>query len=173
MNTTYPELYNAKNYCRNPKNSGQRPWCFTTDRNKRWEYCDIPKCTPVEGNYGNWILKNVCHVTCGEGFETWTRSCDNPEPKFGGRNCSYLGEPVEYRSCSARPCPVNGGYGNWSVIIPCNVSCGKGVEIWRRYCDDPEPKYGGRNCSGLGNSTALRKCERKPCSSRNKLTKEN
>ena len=46
MNNTYPELHNAKNYCRNPQNSGQRPWCFTTDRNKRWEYCDIPKCIP-------------------------------------------------------------------------------------------------------------------------------
>ncbi|XP_028416142.1 plasminogen-like, partial [Dendronephthya gigantea] len=63
MNTTYPELNNAKNYCRNPKNSGQRPWCFTTDRNKRWEYCEIPKCTPVDGNYGNWSLKDKCNVS--------------------------------------------------------------------------------------------------------------
>ncbi|CAB4045289.1 Hypothetical predicted protein [Paramuricea clavata] len=46
MNNTYRELNNAENYCRNPQNSGQRPWCFTTDRNKRWEYCDIPKCIP-------------------------------------------------------------------------------------------------------------------------------
>ena len=51
MNTTYPELNDAKNYCRNPQNSGQRPWCFTTDPNKRWEYCDIPKCTPGMCNY--------------------------------------------------------------------------------------------------------------------------
>ena len=46
MNNTYPELNDAKNYCRNPQNSGKRPWCFTTDRNKRWEYCDIPNCVP-------------------------------------------------------------------------------------------------------------------------------
>ena len=46
MNKTYPELNVAKNYCRNPRGSGQRPWCFTTDRSKRWEYCDIPKCIP-------------------------------------------------------------------------------------------------------------------------------
>ena len=46
MNKTYPELNNAKNYCRNPQNSGQRPWCFTTNKKKRWEYCDIPKCIP-------------------------------------------------------------------------------------------------------------------------------
>ena len=46
MNTTYPELNNAENFCRNPQNSGKRPWCFTTDRTRRWEYCDIPKCVP-------------------------------------------------------------------------------------------------------------------------------
>ena len=46
MNKTYPELKTAENHCRNPQGSGQRPWCFTTDRNKRWEYCEIPKCIP-------------------------------------------------------------------------------------------------------------------------------
>lgn len=35
----------AANYCRNPdSNTGDRPWCYTTDPNKRWEYCDVPKC---------------------------------------------------------------------------------------------------------------------------------
>ncbi|CAB3998513.1 partial [Paramuricea clavata] len=163
MNKTYPELNNAKNYCRNPKNSGQRPWCFTTDKNKRWEYCDIPKCIPVDGNYGIWSLNSTCNVTCGEGFGTWTRECNNPEPKYGGRNCSHLGEPVEYRPCPAKPCPVNGGYSNWTLSIPCSVSCGDGEEIWERFCNNPEPKYGGQNCSGLGNSTEFRDCSRKPC----------
>ena len=34
------------NYCRNPAPdpSSDGPWCFTTDRNKRWENCDIPIC---------------------------------------------------------------------------------------------------------------------------------
>ncbi|CAB4031608.1 Hypothetical predicted protein [Paramuricea clavata] len=167
MNDTYPELNNAKNYCRNPQNSGQRPWCFTTDRNKRWEYCDIPKCISVDGNYSNWSLNSTCNVSCGEGFETWTRECNNPEPKYGGRNCSHLGEPVEYRPCLAKPCPVDGGYSNWTLSKPCSVSCGDGVEIWRRFCINPEPKYGGHNCSGLGNSAQFRKlnCSRKPCPS--------
>ena len=44
MVSTYPELKNASSYCRNPRGSGQRPWCFTSDKNKRWEYCDIPSC---------------------------------------------------------------------------------------------------------------------------------
>ena len=58
---------------------------------------------------------------------------------------------------------VNGGYSKWSLSVPCNVSCGEGMEIWRRTCDNPEPKYGGSNCNKLGKSTELRKCFKKPC----------
>lgn len=32
------------NYCRNP-DGGNRPWCYTTDPNIRWQYCKIGKCT--------------------------------------------------------------------------------------------------------------------------------
>jgi hypothetical protein len=31
------------NNCRNPDGSG-KPWCYTMDPKKRWEYCDIPMC---------------------------------------------------------------------------------------------------------------------------------
>ena len=62
MNTTYPELNDAKNYCRNPQNSGQRPWCFTTDRKKRWEYCDIPKCIPGKEQYCTVVSLDVHQV---------------------------------------------------------------------------------------------------------------
>jgi hypothetical protein len=30
------------------------------------------------------------------------------------------------------------------------------MEIWRRTCNNPEPKYGGRNCSSLGTRTEIR-----------------
>nr|XP_055041449.1 plasminogen [Misgurnus anguillicaudatus] len=39
-----PEKYLEENYCRNPDGE-PRPWCFTTDPNKRWEACSIPRCT--------------------------------------------------------------------------------------------------------------------------------
>lgn len=32
------------NYCRNPDREA-KPWCYTTDKDKRWEYCDIPLCS--------------------------------------------------------------------------------------------------------------------------------
>ena len=37
-------LYVVSNYCRNP-GSTARPWCYTVDKNKRWEYCDVPLCS--------------------------------------------------------------------------------------------------------------------------------
>ncbi|XP_051020199.1 plasminogen [Acomys russatus] len=40
----FPSKNLKVNYCRNPDGE-LRPWCFTTDPNKRWEYCDIPRCT--------------------------------------------------------------------------------------------------------------------------------
>lgn len=64
MNTTYPELNNAKNFCRNPKNSGRRPWCFTTNRTKRWEYCNIPKCTPDIAGFFHLFRKLLYHFPC-------------------------------------------------------------------------------------------------------------
>ena len=41
----YPEIAGGHNYCRNPgSRAPEGPWCFTTDPNTRWEYCDVPKC---------------------------------------------------------------------------------------------------------------------------------
>jgi len=33
------------NFCRNPDNEPEGPWCYTTDENLRWEYCGVQKCT--------------------------------------------------------------------------------------------------------------------------------
>ncbi|XP_077590689.1 plasminogen isoform X2 [Stigmatopora nigra] len=38
------DKYLEENYCRNPDGDPQ-PWCFTTNINKRWEFCSIPRCT--------------------------------------------------------------------------------------------------------------------------------
>ncbi|XP_019634545.1 PREDICTED: inactive tyrosine-protein kinase transmembrane receptor ROR1-like [Branchiostoma belcheri] len=45
----YPELAGGHNYCRNPGNEMDTPFCFTTDESTRAEGCDIPKCEMPEG----------------------------------------------------------------------------------------------------------------------------
>ena len=52
----YPELAGDHNYCRNPGSRAPNgPWCFTTDPDIRWEYCDVPKC----GEYGSIAFYGV------------------------------------------------------------------------------------------------------------------
>ena len=35
------------NLCRNPDSSApDGPWCYTTDPNVRWEYCNVSRCRP-------------------------------------------------------------------------------------------------------------------------------
>ena len=37
-------LDEVANSCRNPDNYYGGPWCYTTDPEKRWEFCDVPFC---------------------------------------------------------------------------------------------------------------------------------
>uniref|UniRef100_K1PZJ3 Hepatocyte growth factor-like protein n=1 Tax=Magallana gigas TaxID=29159 RepID=K1PZJ3_MAGGI len=37
-------LGDQENFCRNPDQEPNGPWCYTTDPAKRWEYCNISKC---------------------------------------------------------------------------------------------------------------------------------
>ncbi|XP_039266936.2 plasminogen-like [Styela clava] len=49
------------NYCRNPDND-TRPWCFTVDPTKNWEYCDVPMCSDTENNN---LDTNGLSIQCG------------------------------------------------------------------------------------------------------------
>nr|XP_014344832.1 PREDICTED: plasminogen-like isoform X1 [Latimeria chalumnae] len=40
---SFPEKHLEENYCRNPDGES-RPWCFITERRKRWEFCSVPRC---------------------------------------------------------------------------------------------------------------------------------
>uniref|UniRef100_A0A665U641 receptor protein-tyrosine kinase n=1 Tax=Echeneis naucrates TaxID=173247 RepID=A0A665U641_ECHNA len=39
-----PELNNSDNHCRNPGEISDKPWCYTTNPNIRWEYCGVLQC---------------------------------------------------------------------------------------------------------------------------------
>lgn len=40
---SFGQLYDQENYCRNP-NDDDGPWCYTTNADKRQEYCTVPYC---------------------------------------------------------------------------------------------------------------------------------
>lgn len=40
----FPELLDAENYCRNAGGQEPMPWCYTEDKDVRWQHCNIPLC---------------------------------------------------------------------------------------------------------------------------------
>ncbi|KAM3930890.1 plasminogen-like [Leptodactylus fuscus] len=75
-----PEKNLINNYCRNPDGDLQ-PWCFTTDPNTRWEYCNVPRCTSslppshpgkqcLSGN-GESYTGNIAVTISGKTCQAW------------------------------------------------------------------------------------------------------
>ena len=57
----------------------------------------------MNGGYTNWTISK-CSVTCGGGVRTFTRTCTNPPPANGGKNCSELGPANKTGSCNEQGC---------------------------------------------------------------------
>jgi len=139
-----PNPVNGGNECQGPANETQM--------------CNTHHC-PVDGGWGNWTVWGSCSKTCGDGTEIRSKPCDSPAPAYGGNNCS--GQGTESRRCNVKPCPVDGGWGNWTVWGSCSKTCGDGTQTRSKSCDSPAPAYGGNNCSGQG--TESRRCNVKAC----------
>ncbi|CAH1786992.1 unnamed protein product, partial [Owenia fusiformis] len=61
-------LSDANNYCRNPDGEPGGPWCYTTDPEVRWQYCDIPYCpnvTPPPPSPTTPLYPGVCPSKVG------------------------------------------------------------------------------------------------------------
>lgn len=66
------------------------------------EPCNTQVCPPIDGGYTQWSQFTPCTVSCGKGTMTRTRSCTNPPPSNGGKQCT---EPAsETVECDKGPC---------------------------------------------------------------------
>lgn len=108
--------------------------------------CNTHHC-PIDGKYGDWSSWSKCSLSCGGGSKSRSRRCNNPSPQYGGKQCSGNGE--EYSSCNSHPCPIDGAFSEWEAWSTCSHSCGGGKKSRLRLCNHPAPAFGGRNCSGL------------------------
>ncbi|XP_068107345.1 A disintegrin and metalloproteinase with thrombospondin motifs 12 isoform X2 [Hyperolius riggenbachi] len=47
-----------------------------------------------------------------------------------------------------QPDTVHGAWGSWTTWSHCTRTCGAGVQSAERKCNNPEPKFGGKYCTG-------------------------
>ncbi|KAM8934363.1 properdin [Pelodytes ibericus] len=117
--------------------------------------CNTQQVCPTHGSWGSWAPWGSCSGSCiqeGSGVlptQTRHRQCNSPSPSTlpPGRRCE--GNAAQSQACDSLPfCPVNGGWGGWRKISECSVTCGLGRITEERLCNNPAPKYGGRDCTG-------------------------
>ncbi|XP_070581750.1 hemicentin-1-like isoform X2 [Ptychodera flava] len=113
----------------------------------------------VHGDWSEWDKWGACSVTCGQGLQTRSRTCDNPMPANGGRLCR--GNHNEDKVCNHGACPIHGQWGDWMPWEECTKTCGQGTRSRTRLCDNPTPQFGGRACQGSAFDQQI--CNIKPC----------
>ncbi|XP_077129422.1 semaphorin-5B isoform X2 [Ranitomeya variabilis] len=110
----------------------------------------------INGGLGVWAAWQPCQHSDGDSTCLCrSRTCNNPAPRCGGRECE--GSRIEIANCSR-----NGGWTPWSSWAQCSTSCGIGFQVRQRTCSNPAPRFGGRVC--VGQSREERFCnENSPC----------
>uniref|UniRef100_A0A3P9JS75 Complement factor properdin n=1 Tax=Oryzias latipes TaxID=8090 RepID=A0A3P9JS75_ORYLA len=135
------------------------------------ESCASNNACPVHGGWSSWSAWGQCSGTCIDDQRSDAvipsrvrqRTCSNPAPSKDtipkGDDCP--GDAHQSQYCSELPnCPVNGNWGEWAQPGPCSVTCGEGLQLSMRKCDNPSPKYGGEYCKGTSSRTSV--CQ-SPC----------
>ena len=61
----------------------------------------------VDGAWSEWSEFGDCSASCGGGAQSRTRTCTNPAPQHGGKDCDGLAE--ESQECNSQQCPSKEG----------------------------------------------------------------
>ena len=56
----------------------------------------------VNGGFTSWTSYDECSELCGGGDQERSRSCTNPSPKHGGKDC--VGDETQSRACNTQKC---------------------------------------------------------------------
>lgn len=62
--------------------------------------CSVSLLFAVDGRYTQWGEWSECSTTCDPGSRKRERSCTNPPPQNGGKDCSSLGEASQTKWCN-------------------------------------------------------------------------
>ena len=101
------------------------------------------KCQePINGEWSAWSEYGSCFEDDDEWwYKTKSRTCSNPEPKFGGEDCQ--GESKQRDKCP----PEDGAWTDWEIS---DGDCfqddnGEWTKLKTRKCEGT--KYGGNYCA--------------------------
>ncbi|XP_071495714.1 uncharacterized protein [Diadema antillarum] len=110
----------------------------------------------VDREYGLWSSWSQCSAPCGSGVRLRHRSC------IDHQMYECTGPVYNIWPCNLKlPCPVDGGWAEWSSWTLCSVTCGKGLTERYRLCANPSPRHGGKDCEG--DPTETRACKDNDC----------
>lgn len=151
----YPELSGRHNHCRNPGERGERPWCFTSDRSVRWEYCNVPQCAPGPTCVPH--SENVCRTvgTIGMDWVYIDTSRNNPE-----RLLSSMANVVRHINTSGEYSPACAAILEEYVCVSNFPSCDlshtspRAIMPCRQFCDRVRGVC-GEEIRGLSSFTSL------------------
>ncbi|XP_078666619.1 cartilage intermediate layer protein 1-like isoform X1 [Branchiostoma floridae x Branchiostoma belcheri] len=65
--------------------------------------CGRVKCSPIDGGWTDWGEWSTCTAKCGGGVEERRRTCTQPAPRHGGKQCD--GASSQQRACADWKCP--------------------------------------------------------------------
>ncbi|KAK0178219.1 hypothetical protein PV328_002191 [Microctonus aethiopoides] len=138
-----------------------------TNRSTNYQYPNMLPGAMYDSDFQCYMVYPTS-VTCdSSGFvnckKLWCRvgmqQCvTRDKPPADGTRCGPNKRCVQMGS---RPSAINGGWGIWRPSGVCSRTCGGGVHITERECDNPRPSNGGRYC--LGERRRVDICNVQPC----------
>ncbi|KAL3852079.1 hypothetical protein ACJMK2_015766 [Sinanodonta woodiana] len=158
--------------CTNPTpQNGGKP-CNGTSTESNTIACDVITCPVVDGGWGAWYAwttSGSCSASCGGGTlnQVRTRSCSNPWPHNGGKDCNGSFSEFQTVDCNTNPCTaVDAIWSDWTTWTSngrWNVSCaiGKQTQTRTRACSVPQSC--GRKCEGDSTVSQIVQCNKETC----------
>ena len=128
------------NYCRNPDNDPNGPWCYTMNTKERYDYCDIPACKKQPPKYDEERIRDVNCV-------------DDKGTKYKG-TVNHVVKGGNTYKCQS-----------WSAVSPHRSMFL--INEKHNYCRNPNNDPNGPWCYILGHHTMSRaSCNIPPCTER-------